>query len=105
MSNSDIPKRCPKCGREPFVTFMRGTIARLERSLPNPFKKRPKWAIICNSCRETIGYEWEKITDLFGTGHLEMTLEEKKEADRHKGASGEFISGIRHISSISRTGD
>ena len=47
---------CPKCGVQPFSSFIRGTVHRPKRWLGvGPL--RPHCAIICSACKEIVGYE------------------------------------------------
>lgn len=66
----NIPSKCPNCGAEPFVTFLRGQVARPDRAWYWPFKRRPPFAIICYDCKEVVGHEWNKIIDMMGMCHL-----------------------------------
>lgn len=45
--------RCPKCGHEPFESFMRGLVVRFDW-----FGLRKKTCtVICWNCKERVGYE------------------------------------------------
>ena len=48
--------RCPKCGAEPFVPFLRGNIQRSKRRyfVLEPW---PYCALICSTCKEIVDYE------------------------------------------------
>jgi hypothetical protein len=48
--------RCPNCGAEPFVSFLRGSVQRSKRWLwIGP--KRDYCTVICEQCKEIVGYE------------------------------------------------
>lgn len=68
--SDEIPLKCPICCEYPFVTFLRGTVARPGRLWYWPFKKRPRYAIICARCKNIVGYEWDGVLDVLGTRHL-----------------------------------
>lgn len=44
---------CPKCGAKPFKPFMRGQV----QSTWRKFWRRPYCCLICESCKEIVGYE------------------------------------------------
>jgi hypothetical protein len=44
---------CPKCGDTPFVPFMRGQVYSGARATWH----RPAWCVICDACKEIVGYE------------------------------------------------
>ncbi len=57
-------KRCPKCGAEPFESFMRGYVQLAGRQLLWErlkawwHKRLPAYcAIICDKCKEIVGHE------------------------------------------------
>lgn len=46
-------KRCPECGAEPFIPFLRGLVVSNWRR----FWRRPCWCLICTGCKQIVGYE------------------------------------------------
>lgn len=51
--------RCPKCG-DHNPTFLRGMVQRSKRFLWILWK-RPYCAVICNKCKEIVGYESPEV--------------------------------------------
>lgn len=45
--------RCPKCGAWPFMPFLRGQV----QSYWRKFFRRPYCCLICEQCKEIVGYE------------------------------------------------
>lgn len=65
---------CPKCKMSPFEPFLRGQVQRRKRSWIFQ-RKRPYCAIICSSCKEVVGWEYngekpklnlKELDDLYG---------------------------------------
>lgn len=46
-------RRCPECGTRPFNPFMRGQV----QSQWRKFFGRPYCCLICETCKEIVGYE------------------------------------------------
>lgn len=48
---------CPNCGVAPFIPFLRGQVQRSSRPWYRPWHRRPYCALVCETCKEIVGYE------------------------------------------------
>jgi len=75
---TEIPKECPVCKADPFITFMRGAVGRSKRPWYWPFIIRNQYSIICRGCKRIVGHEENRVIDITGMSHLELTVGERK---------------------------
>lgn len=78
LGHGDYDMNCPKCGACPFVPFLRGTV----QSTWRRWFGLPYCCVICERCKEVVGYEKPALSSELETLAAELHWVYQREAKR-----------------------